>query len=72
MKKDTKFLSNKDRNDLKPGQYLLLTDKRRPVFARGISKETRAWVLERNGYTCQMCGIAAGDDDHLVPDVKYG
>src|SRR3954470_1272657 len=46
------ILSHKDRADLKPGQYLLETDKRRPAFARGMSKETRALVLERNGFTC--------------------
>lgn len=57
------ILSHKDRADLKPGQYLLETDKRRPAFARGISKETRALVLERNGFTCQMCGAGAGDAD---------
>ena len=38
------ILSHKDRANLKPNQYLLETDKRVPAFARGISKETRAWV----------------------------
>jgi hypothetical protein len=60
------ILSHKDRADLKPNQYLLETEKRLPAFKRNISKETRAWVLDRNGYTCQMCGAAAGDPDPFV------
>ena len=61
------ILSHKDRSDLKPGQYLLESTKRNPAFHRTMSKETRAYVLERNGYTCQMCGLAAGDPDPFKP-----
>lgn len=61
------ILTHKDRVDLKPNQYMMETAKRIPGFARNISKETRAWVLERNGYTCQMCGLAAGDTDPYNP-----
>ncbi|NMB48185.1 HNH endonuclease [Candidatus Kuenenbacteria bacterium] len=59
------ILSHKDRADLKPGQYIIISAKRKPAFARVISKETRAFVLERNGFTCQSCGLAAGDLDPL-------
>lgn len=55
------ILTHNDRSDLKPGQYLLLTAKPEPAFERGISKETRAIVLDRNGFTCQVCGAGAGE-----------
>jgi len=55
------ILTNNDRADLKPGQYLLLDPKPVPSFESTISKETRAFVLDRNGNTCQSCGAAAGE-----------
>ena len=32
-------------------------------FERGISAKLRAEVLDRNGFTCQMCGLTPGDID---------
>ncbi|MBP9712088.1 MAG: HNH endonuclease [Sterolibacterium sp.] len=55
------ILTHNDRSALKPGQYLLETAKPQPAFERTISKETRAYVLDRNGFTCQMCGAVAGE-----------
>lgn len=55
------ILTHNDRSELKPGQYLLENPKPQPAFERGISKETRALVLDRNGFTCQMCGAVAGE-----------
>ncbi|MBS0193714.1 MAG: HNH endonuclease [Proteobacteria bacterium] len=53
--------THNDDSSLKPGEYKLVDLKIRPAFARGISKETRAFVLDRNGFTCQMCGAVAGE-----------
>lgn len=55
------IVTHNDRSDLKPGDYLLVDLKPLPAFERGISKEVRAFVLDRNGFTCQMCGAAAGE-----------
>jgi hypothetical protein len=55
------IITHNDDSSLKPGQYKLLELKPRPAFARGISKETRAFVLDRNGFICQMCGAVAGE-----------
>jgi hypothetical protein len=58
--------TNNDLATLKPGQYLL---ERMPVegrdiaFVRGISMRLRAEVLDRNGFTCQMCGLTPGEVD---------
>ena len=55
------ILTHNDRSSLKPGQYMLENIMPQPAFAREISKETRAFVLDRNGFTCQMCGAVAGE-----------
>jgi hypothetical protein len=62
--------SDKDDSSLKPGQYVLVNKKPKPVVADQISKETRAFVLDRDGYTCQMCGAAAGEPHPTNADMK--
>jgi len=54
------ILTHNDRSDLKPGQYILVDLKPMPSFERGISKETRAYVLDRNGFTCQNVWCSRG------------
>ena len=61
------ILTHNDRDDLKPGQYILLDPAPKPAFERAISKETRAYVLDRNGFTCQMCGAVAGEPHPYDP-----
>ena len=56
-----RILTHNDRSELKPGQYLLLDPKPVPAFERSISKELRAFILDRNGFTCMMCGAVAGE-----------
>jgi hypothetical protein len=64
------ILTHNDRSDLKPGEYLLLQPKPEPAFERAISKETRAFVLDRNGFTCQQCGAVAGEPHPYDPSRK--
>ncbi len=61
------ILTHNDRSELHPGQYLLESPKPLPAFSRAISKETRAFVLDRNGFTCQMCGAVAGEPHPYDP-----
>jgi len=57
------ILSHRDRKGLRPGQYLLETEERLYVVPRTISAQLRAFILDRNGFTCWSCGAAAGDPD---------
>ena len=63
-------MHNYRRSDLKPGQYVLDDLKPLPAFERAISKEVRAYVLDRNGFTCQMCGAVAGEPHPYDPTRK--
>ena len=63
--------SHLDDGSLHPGEYRLDSlpeTKPSYTFARPISARLRAEVLERNGYTCQMCGAGAGDIDDQNPE----
>ncbi len=60
------ILTHNDSSSLKPGQYLLQQkppEKSSTVFTRSISIKLRAEVLDRNGFTCQMCGLTPGEID---------
>lgn len=60
------ILSHHDRADLKPGQFVLMEIpplKPAVTFTRPISAKLRAEVLDRNGFTCQMCGKCPGEID---------
>lgn len=62
--------SHVDRADLKPGEYILETVERKPVISRAISPQLRNEILERNGFTCQLCGAGPGDPDPFNPNRK--
>ena len=62
--------SHVDRHDLKPGEYVLESLQRIPTLGRGMSPQLRNEILERNGYTCQLCGAGPGDPDPFNPSRK--
>jgi len=62
--------SHIDRGDLKPGEYILESLERLPAVSRRISPQLRNEILERNGFTCQLCGAGAGDPDPFNPGRK--
>ena len=64
------ILTHNDRSTLKPGEYLLENAKPQPAFERNISKELRSLVLDRNGFTCQMCGAVAENPTPTIPIAK--
>jgi 5-methylcytosine-specific restriction endonuclease McrA len=60
------IVTHNDNAGLKPGQYMLMKApeaKSAVTFSRNISAKLRAEVLDRNGFTCQMCGLTPGDID---------
>ncbi len=60
-----------DRPDLKPGQYVLASLERLAIrVSHKIDRAQRARILERNGYTCCLCGLAAGDPEPDNPTRK--
>ncbi len=64
------ILTHNDRDDLKSNEYLFETLELRPVIARSISDKLRRQILERNGYTCQVCGAGAREDSGCEPGKK--
>jgi hypothetical protein len=63
------ILTHNNCTDLKPGQYLLKEappEKPAVKLRRPISATLRAKVLDRDGFTCHMCGIAPGDIDQAT------
>lgn len=59
------IVTHNDSAELKPGQYLLTDVPKASVvsFSRAISAKLRSEVLDRNGFTCQMCGLSPGEID---------
>lgn len=65
-----KILSHNDDDRLKPGEYMLASEVAAPPLIRVMSREMRARILERDGYTCQSCGAEAGQEHPATPGKK--
>ena len=55
-----------DAVDLKQGEYRLVGTPPAPgeyTFKPRVTQSQRARILERNGYTCQACGVTVGEMD---------
>jgi hypothetical protein len=59
-----------DRSDLKPGEYVLESLTPRDASPRRVPADQRARILARDGFTCQTCGLGAGDPDPDDPQKK--
>lgn len=60
--------SHVERNDLRPGQYLLETALPAPWFDPAIPEKTRTRLRASNNLHCQMCGAMGGEPDEYDPD----
>lgn len=61
-----KIMTHNDLDALSPGQYMLIEKPpEKPIikFDDSISAKLRAEVFDRNGFTCQSCGLCPGDID---------
>ena len=65
-----KILTHNDRSCLKPGQYLLEDSKPEPAFERAVSKETRAFVLDRKRFYLSNVWCRSGRSTPLRFDQK--
>ena len=64
------IVTHNDRTDMRPGEYMLESLELRPAAVGAISADQRLRILERDGYTCQVCGLGAGDPDPANPARK--
>lgn len=67
------ILAARDRTGLRPGQYMMLTDERRPTAAQRVRPTTTTWqaVLRRAGNACEWneagirCSLRQGEIDPI-------